>query len=57
MAALDERELADEGTFAASAGEVWCRWFKALLTDADAEGTFKTLSAILDRGLEPKKSG
>jgi|ERR1700722_5671373 hypothetical protein len=57
MAALDERELADEGTYAASAGEVWCRWFKALLTDADAEETFETLSAILDRGLEPKKSG
>ena len=57
MAALDERELADGGTYAASAGELWCRWFKALLTDADAEETFETLSAILDRGLEPKKSG
>jgi hypothetical protein len=45
MAALDERELADEETYAASAGEVWCRWFKALLTDADAEETFGNLSA------------
>ena len=43
MAALDEREVADEGTYAASAGEVWCRWFKALLTDADAEETFEKL--------------
>jgi hypothetical protein len=41
MAALDERELADEGTYAASSGEVWCRWFKALLTDADAEERFE----------------
>ena len=37
MAAFDGRELADEGTYAASAGEVWCSWFRALLTDADAE--------------------
>jgi hypothetical protein len=57
MAALDERELADEGTYAASAGEIWCRWFKALLTDADAEERFGNLSAILNRGLEAKKSG
>jgi hypothetical protein len=41
MAALDERELADEGTYAASAGEIWCRWFKALLADADAEESFE----------------
>ena len=46
MAALDGRELADEGTYAASAGEVWSRWFKALLTDADAEGTIETISAM-----------
>jgi hypothetical protein len=45
MAALDERARADEGTYAASAGEVWCRWFKALLTDADAEETFETMYA------------
>jgi hypothetical protein len=57
MAALDERELADEGTYAASAGEVWCHWFKELLTDADAEETFEHLSAVLDHGREPKKSG
>jgi hypothetical protein len=56
MAALDERDLAHKDTYAASAGEVWCRWFKALLTDADAEETFENLSAILDRGLEPKKA-
>jgi hypothetical protein len=56
MAALDERELAHEDTYAASAGEVWCHWFKELLTDADAEETFENLSAILDRGLEPKKA-
>jgi hypothetical protein len=55
MAALDEREVADEGTYAASAGEVWCRWFKALLTDADAEETFENLSAVLRSRLEPKK--
>jgi hypothetical protein len=46
IAALDERERKDEGTYAASAGEVWCRWFKALLTDADAEETFETISAM-----------
>jgi hypothetical protein len=46
MAALDGRELADEGTYAASAGEVWSRWFKALLTDADARETFETISAM-----------
>jgi hypothetical protein len=46
MAALDERELTDEGTYAASAGEVWCRWFKALLTDPDAKETFETISAM-----------
>ena len=57
MAALDERELADDGTYAASVGEIWCRWFKALLTDVDAEETFENSSAILDRGLETKKSG
>ena len=59
MAALDGRELADEGTYAASAGEVWCRWFKALLTDADAEETFETISAM-PRSTWPrttKKSG
>jgi hypothetical protein len=36
----------DEGTYAASAGEVWCRWFKALLTDAHAEETFETISTM-----------
>jgi hypothetical protein len=46
MAALDQRQLADEGTYAASAGEGWCRWFKALLTDADAKETFETISAM-----------
>jgi hypothetical protein len=56
MAALDERELADEGTYAASSGEVWCRWFKALLTDADAEESFENLSAIPDQGLDQRKA-
>jgi hypothetical protein len=46
MAVLDERARADEDTYAASAGEVWCRWFKVLLTDADAEETFETISAM-----------
>ena len=46
MAALDERERTHEGTYAASAGEVWCRWFKELLTDADTEETFETISAM-----------
>jgi hypothetical protein len=56
MAALDERELADDGTYVTSAGEVWCRWFKALLTDADAEETFENLSAILDQGQDQRKA-
>jgi hypothetical protein len=56
MAALDDRELADEDTYAASAGEVWCRWFEALLTDADAEGTFENLPPILDQGPGPRKA-
>jgi hypothetical protein len=46
MAALDERERTHEGTYAASAGEVWCRWFKVLLTDADAEETFETITVV-----------
>jgi hypothetical protein len=56
MAALDERARADEGIYAASAGEVWCRWFTALLTDADAEETFETISALPRSWLKTKET-
>jgi hypothetical protein len=46
IAALDHRELAGGRNYAAGAGEVWCRWFKTLLTDADAQETFEAISAI-----------
>jgi hypothetical protein len=46
MAAFDGRELAGEGTYAASAGEVWCSWFRELLTDPHAEETFETISIV-----------
>ena len=46
IAALDDRELAGGRNYASAAGEVWCRWFKALLTDADAEETFETITAM-----------
>ena len=57
IAALDDRELADgRNDAAASAGEVWCRWFETLLTDAEAEVTFETISAM-PRSTRPRSIG
>jgi len=45
IAALDGRQFANgRNDAAANAGEVWCRWFKLLLTDAEAEVTFERTS-------------
>ena len=42
IAALDGRQFANgRDDAAANAGEAWCRWFKLLLTDAEAEVTFE----------------
>ena len=42
VAALDGRQLlGGRNHTTAHAGELWSRWFEALLTDADAEATFE----------------
>ena len=42
VAALDVRQFPDgRNHIAAHAGELWSRWFEALLTDAEAEATFE----------------
>ena len=43
IAALDDREFPDgHNDAAAYAGEVWCRWFETLLTDAEAKMTLES---------------
>jgi len=50
VAAFDRRQFPGERNYAAAhAGELWSRWFEALLTDADAKVTFEQ-SPILDTG-------
>jgi hypothetical protein len=42
IAALDRREFpAGRNHLAARAGELWCRWFEALLANAEAEAPFE----------------
>jgi hypothetical protein len=42
IAALDRRSFpGGHNDVAARAGELWCRWFEALLTDAEAEAIFE----------------
>ncbi len=50
VAAFDGRQFSGERNHAAAhAGELWSRWFEALLTDADAKVAFEQ-SPILDIG-------
>lgn len=43
LAALDGRDFPDgRNRAAAAAGDVWCCWFEALLSDAEAEVTFRS---------------
>jgi hypothetical protein len=42
IAALDRRSFPGQhNNAAAQAGEVWCRWFEALMTNAEAEAIFE----------------
>ena len=42
IAALDRRQFpAGRNHLAARAGELWCRWFEALLANAEAEAPFE----------------
>jgi hypothetical protein len=46
MAALDNRDFADgPSDVAANAGDAWCRWYKSLLSDAEAEIAFDRVSS------------
>lgn len=46
IAAVDRRSFPDgHNDVAARAGELWCRWFETLLTNADAEATFERESS------------
>ncbi len=49
IGALDGRAFPDgRNHVAAHAGEVWCCWFEALLTDAEAEVTFESADTAVD---------
>jgi len=42
IAAVDRRTFPGEyNDAAARAGDIWCRWFEALLENADAEAIFE----------------
>jgi hypothetical protein len=42
IAALDRRSFpGGHNDVAARTGELWCRWFEALLTNAEAEAIFE----------------